>query len=527
MSDSVQCGASSPSRPASHPSHVSQTSHPLVAGVDTSTSATKVVVVDAVTGETLRFGSAPHPEGTSVDPAAWWRAFLDAARLAGGLDDVSAISVGGQQQGMVLLGADGRPVRRAILWSDVRSAPQAEELTRMLGALDFADAAELGAVEPGDIESDDVIARGRLRWLRAVGSALVPSLIITKLRWVLEHESDNARRTAAVCLPHDWLSWRIAGNDPDAGRFDLHALFTDRSEAAGTGYFDTTANVYRPRLLDMGFGRHDVILPRVLGPREWTLKADPAIAGSKVEGGCLIGPGGGDNAIAALGLDMGVGDVSVSVGTSGVVAAVAERRACDPSGCTNGFADATGRFLPALGMFNSSRILDAGRELLNVDYAAFDELALAARPGAGGVTLIPYFEGERVPPRPDDTARLLGLTLANAHRENIARAFVEGLLCNLNDSLRLIASLGVPVERVLLIGGGSRSEAVRNIAPEVFGLDVALPEPGEYVALGAARQAAWVLSGDARPPRWAVPVERTLKAESHTEIFRRYERLRG
>ena len=505
----------------------------LVAGVDTSTQSTKVRVTDAATGEMVRFGQAKHPDGTSVNPEAWWQAFQEAAEQAGGLDDVAALAVGGQQHGMVLLDDHGRVIRDALLWNDTRSATNADVLIARLGE------AEKAADGSEDDLSDDPTMRGRQRWVKAVGSSLVASLTITKVAWAAANEPENAARIAAICLPHDWLSWRIAGHGPlgeDATaeelKANLDALFTDRSDASGTAYFDATANEYRRDLLAMALGRSeeeiaDIVLPRVLGPTETGDVADPAIAGKDVEGGCPIGPGGGDNAMASLGLSMGVGDVSISLGTSGVAAAISPVPAYDMTASVTGFADCTGHWLPLACTINGSRISDAGRAALGVDYDELAELAAASEPGAGGITLVPYFDGERTPNRPDATAALYGMTLANTKLENIARAFVEGLLCSQRDCLELVKGLGVDVKRILLIGGGAKSAAVRALAPAILGMDVELPETDEYVAIGAARQAAWLLSGEAEPPAWPVKVETTLTGEPTPQVYEQYVRWRG
>ena len=199
----------------------------LVAGVDTSTQSCKVRVTDAETGEMVRFGQAKHPNGTSIDPKFWWDAFLEAAQQAGGLDDVEALAVGGQQHGMVILDQQGNVIRDAMLWNDISSAPQAAALIEKMGE---------APAEEG--EPEDVIARGKQRWVKAVGSSPVASFTLTKVAWVAENEPENAKKIAAICLPHDWLSWRIAGYGPVAEGEDAHleALFTDRSDASGTIY---------------------------------------------------------------------------------------------------------------------------------------------------------------------------------------------------------------------------------------------------------------------------------------------------
>jgi len=430
----------------------------LVMGVDSSTQSCKVVIFDTDTGAVVREGRASHPNGTEVDPAAWWSALQDAITDAGGLDDVVAWAIGGQQHGMVVLDDAGRVIRPALLWNDTRSAGAAAELITEFGA--------------------EILAQR---------SGLVPvaSFTITKLRWLRDHEPDNAARVAAVALPHDWLTWRLRGFGPGSARGPvLEELVTDRSDASGTGYWDPATGGYDRELLAAALGS-DAVLPRVLGPQEWVLD----------EAGRRVGPGAGDNAGAALGLGAGPGDAVVSIGTSGTVFAVSERRTIDPTGTVAGFADATGRFLPLVATLNAARVLDAVGGLLGVDHVELSRLALAAESGAGGLALVPYFEGERTPNLPDATASLTGMTLASTTRENLARAAVEGMLGGLDAGLEALRALGVPLERALLIGGGAQSEAVRAIAPLVFGIPVEIPEPGEYVALGAARQAAMVAQG--------------------------------
>lgn len=436
----------------------------LVMGVDSSTQSCKVVITDAATGAIVREGRRAHPNGTEVDPAAWWSALQGAIADAGGLGDVHAWAIGGQQHGMVVLDESGRVIRAALLWNDTRSAGAAADLIAEFAADQLA---------------------------RRTGLVPVASFTITKLRWLRDCEPEHAARVAAVALPHDWLTWRLRGFGPEGESARgpvLDELVTDRSEASGTGYWDPATGGYDRELLVAALGSeklgHDAILPRVLGPQEWVSDAE----------GRRVGGGAGDNAAAALGLGAGPGDVVVSIGTSGTVFAVSEQRTIDPTGTVAGFADCTGRFLPLVATLNAARVIDAIAGLLGVDHAELSRLALAAEPGARGLALVPYFEGERTPNLPDATASLTGMTLASTTRENLARAAVEGMLGGLRAGLEALRALGVPLERALLIGGGAQSEAVRVIAPLVLGVPVEVPAPGEYVALGAARQAASVLS---------------------------------
>ena len=454
----------------------------LAAGVDSSTQSCKVVIRDVDSGALIRQGSAPHPAGTEVDPEAWWQALHTAIEAAGGLDDVEALAVGGQQHGMVCLDEHGEVVRPALLWNDTRSAQAATDLVGELGA--------------------EV-------WAQAVGSVPVASFTVTKLRWLAEHEPENAARVAAVCLPHDWLTWRLRGST------DISELITDRSDASGTGYWSPATGEYRQDLLKRAFGR-EVLLPRVAGAGE--------VVGRF--GDIALGPGAGDNAAAALGLGARAGDVVVSIGTSGTVFAVSDIPTAEATGTVAGFADATGRFLPLVCTLNAARVLDAGAAMSGTDLDGLSKAALSAPPGADGLTLIPYLEGERTPNLPDAAGSLHGLRLANATSAHLARAAVEGMLCGLADGLDALTALGVPVERILLIGGGARSEAVRTIAPAILGRPVAVPPPGEYVADGAAAQAAWVLAGSEEPPRRVTQGTETFEAEPLPEVRRRYHEYR-
>ena len=441
-------------------------SRPFVAGVDSSTQSCKVVICDPVSGRIVREGRASHPEGSEVDPQAWWDAFLEAVRAAGGLDDVRALSVGGQQHGMVCLDSQGEVIRPALLWNDTRSAGAAEELT----------------CERGDGDRE----RGARWWARATGLVPVASFTVTKLRWVADNEPENARKIAAICLPHDWLSWKIRGGFDAVG---MEGLCTDRSDASGTGYMDRADAAYRHEILAQALRisveeAEEIILPKICKPAEAMGCGDPAQGWGEI----AIGPGCGDNAGAALGVGLGVGQALLSLGTSGVVAVVSETPVEDPSGQVAGFADASGHWLPLACTLNASRILDAVGAMTGLGYEELDEAALSV-PDAGGLRLVPYFEGERTPNLPDATARLEGMTLKNSTRAHLARAGVEGLLAHMRFALECVRELGVPIEKVLVVGGGVRSRAVQSLAPEFLEVPVEFPEAAEYVALGAARQA--------------------------------------
>jgi xylulokinase len=456
----------------------------LVAGVDSSTQSTKVLLCEAEDGTVVGQAAAPHPDGTECDPELWWRALGEAGR--GLLDRADAIGVAAQQHGMVVLDQAGQVIRPALLWNDMRSAPQAAELITELG--------------------------GPAEWARRTGSVPSASFTVTKLRWLAEHEQAAAQRTAHVLLPHDWLTWKLAGE----GGGPAEAT-TDRGDASGTGYFSPAAGRWRPDIAEAALG-HPVGLPRVAAPAEIV---------ARTPGGAALSAGTGDNMGAALGLGVGLGEVVVSIGTSGTAYAVAAEPAADESGLVAGFADATGRFLPLVATVNAARILTVTARMIGTDIAGLDRLALAAPAGAGGLTLLPYLDGERSPRRPGASGVLSGLTSTNTTPENLARAAVEALLCSLADAIANLADCGITAQRVILIGGAARSEPVRRIAPAIFGVPVTVPPLAEYVALGAARQAAWALSGAAAPPDWPLAGSTAeYTAEPDPSVRERYAALR-
>ncbi|WP_159613802.1 xylulokinase [Glutamicibacter sp. JC586] len=450
-----------------------------VLGIDSSTQSCKALLVNAATGEVVAEQRSGHPQGTQVDPQHWITALEEATE--GLLERASAVSIAGQQHGMVALDEQGEPVREAMLWNDISSAPQARELTEELG--------------------------GAAASARKIGSVPVASLTVSKLRWLRDHEPQNAARTAQVLLPHDYLTWHLGGRKE---------IVTDHGDASGTGYYDPAGRRFLPELAASALG-HPVTLPRLAQANE---------AVGRTVSGAMIGAGTGDNMAAALGLDLQPGDVCISIGTSGVASAVVSQSVHDGSGMVNGFVAADGKYLPLACTLNGAPVLDFGARMLGVGQQEFSDLALAAEPGSQGVVLLPYFGGERTPNRPEATGLLQGLR-STTTREQIARAYVEGLLCSMKDAVAALeASTKVATRRILLIGGGAQSEAVRVIAPQIFGVAVDVPQTAEYVALGAARQAAWALSGDEQPPVWDIADSTGYQATPRPEIYAHYAKLR-
>jgi xylulokinase len=456
----------------------------LVAGVDTSTQATKVLVVDPDDGRVVAVGRAPHEvTGTGgareTDPEVWWRALRLALAETGRAGEVDAIAVAGQQHGLVTLDGGGRPVRPAILWNDTRSAVEARELTEALGG------------GPG--------------WAERVGLVPVPSFTATRWAWLRRHEPERAAATEAVRLPHDFVTERLCGRGA-----------TDRGDASGTAWWSTRDEDYVGEVLEL-VDLDPSMLPEVLGPREPAGEVTPPAARELgLPAGTLVGPGTGDNMGAALGLGARAGEPVVSLGTSGTAYAVMEERAADPTGTVAGFADASGRFLPLAATLNATLAVDRVAGWLGVDReAAADRTE---------VVVLPYLDGERTPNLPRAAGMVAGLRHATT-REEILLAAYEGAAASLVEALDLLADQGSgldPAAAILLVGGGARGAVWQRTVARLSGRPVQVPQAVELVALGAAAQAAACLSGDApeeMASRWGTrhgiavepPAERDLE----------------
>ncbi|GAA1169101.1 FGGY family carbohydrate kinase [Streptomyces hebeiensis] len=455
----------------------------IVAGLDSSSGFTRVVVCDADTGAVLRQGYAQHPvdpKATDVDPQMWLLSLGEAA-TGGLLEGVQAIGVSAQQHGMVALDRQGDLVRPALIGNDKRAQVAAADLVDALG--------------------------GRHAWAEAVGSVPQSGQLVAKLRWLARTEPDAARRTALVLQPHDWLVWQLLGRPA--------RRTTDRGAASGTGYWSARTGAYRTDLVELALG-HQAALPEVLGPAD--------AAGTTPEG-LLISAGTGETMAAAFGLGVGVGDAVVSLGASGSVMAVHHESLADPTGLITSFADATGMHLPVVHTLNAVRALRGTAELLGTDdLGELSALALKSTPGSSGLVFLPYLEGERTPRLPHTAGTLTGLRRESMKPEHLARAAFEGMLCSLADAMDVLRGRGVEVRRVFLLGAAAELPAVQAVAPAIFGAQVVVPQPADYAAIGAARQAAWAL-GYARgslsphtPPAWQGAAAQVFEAGDDTAV---------
>jgi len=430
----------------------------VVCGVDSSTQSCTVVLRHPDTGKVLGFGKAPHPKTyppkSEQAPSDWWAALKQAIQS---LDygAIGSISIDGQGHGSVLLDESGNVIRPAKLWNDTESKNESQELIKKIGMAD---------------------------WIRLTSIVPVPAFTITKLAWIKKHEPEHLNKCRKILLPHDWLVYRLSGN-----------FVTDRSEASGTGYFSPATGKWLPELLSLVDPNIDwePILPDVANADDTVGKVTYKAANELgIPHNIPIAPGCNDNSASALGLGLKNSDVCISIGTSGTVFTPSQMPVFDTRGYVNGNADATGAFLPLVCTLNAGKVIDWMCAIFKVDHGEASRLALSAPSKPNRPIVIPFFDGERSPNLPDAMGKLLGVRL-DTTREEIFRAFYEGILLGLAFGLEALQKAGVDISgRIIITGGGASSPAFVQFLSDILNRPIWVSEETKSAAMGAAVQAA-------------------------------------
>jgi xylulokinase len=449
----------------------------LVAGVDSSTQGTKVVVLDAEAGTIVAEGRSPHVvTGTGgareSDARGWWTALAEAIGATGCAARIDAISVAAQQHGLVALDGDGEPLHPAILWNDTRSAPDARDLVEALGG-------------PG-------------AWAGRLGSVPTASFTVTSWAWLRRTRPEVAGRVRAIRLPHDYLTERLTGR-----------AVTDRGDASGTGWWSPAEGRYVDEVLGLPqIGIDPGMLPQVRQPGEPAGPlTDAAARALGLQAGIPVGAGTGDNMGAALGLGLGPGVPVVSLGTSGTAYVVSGTPTADPTGTIAGFADASGAYLPLAATLNCTLAIDRIAGWLGIDR---EDVA-----DGTDVVVLPYLGGERTPYLPAAGGTFVGLRDDTQPGEILLAAY-RGAVASLLEAVDRLAAQGSGIAAdapLVLIGGGAAGRAWRRVASELSGRALQIPDARELVAIGAAAQAAACLGGEA-----AADVARRWRTRDGTRI---------
>jgi xylulokinase len=438
----------------------------LYIGVDSGTQSVKAIALDLATGRVVAEARAPHtliaglPPGHLEQHPAEWVAAMDAAigQVAAKIDParVRGIGVSGQQHGFVPLDEDGRVIRPAKLWCDTSTIAECAILTRKLG--------------------------GPAAVIRKTGLPFLPGYTAPKVLWLKRHEPANFKRLRHILLPHDYLNFYLTGN-----------YFMEPGDASGTGFLDVRKRAWSQAAMGAVDRKVAACLPSLSASSEPCGLLRPEVAGRYgFPADTLVSAGGGDNMMGAIGTgNVAPGTVTASFGTSGTIYAYAKQPVVDPNGEIAAFCSSTGGWMPLLCTMNVTGVTEQVRTLFGWDLAELERQAAAAPAGADGLTLLPYFDGERTPNLPKGTGVFFGLNRGTLAKGHLARAAIEGAMLGMNYGLERLAALGVKPREIRLTGGGARSPLWRQIAADVFGVPVVAMAEDESAALGGALQAAW------------------------------------
>jgi D-xylulose kinase len=442
----------------------------LLLGIDSGTQSTKVLLVDGKTGKVL--GSAAQaydlipglpPGAKEQHPRTWREATAKSIRqvlreTSAKPEEVRAIGVSGQQHGFVPLDQNGDVIRPAKLWCDTSTAPECLEITEKVGGLK--------------------------RTIRALGNAVLPGFTASKILWLKKHEPRNFRRLATVLLPHDYLNFWLTGEK-----------VMEYGDASGTALLDVRKRRWSSEALAAIDSDFAAKLPPLIPSDQPAGRLQPSTAKELgLTGDVLVSAGGGDNMMGAIGTgNTREGVITASFGTSGTIYACAEKPVIDPQGEIAAFCDSTNRWLPLLCTMNVTVATEMIRRDFKWTHEAMDAAVAKAPPGADGLLLLPYLEGERTPNVPDGSGTFLGVTPKVFTAEHFARSAMEGVTLGMNYGLRRLAELGVKPTQIRATGGGANSKVWRQIMADVFNAEVVTLKVGEGAAFGAALQALWCL----------------------------------
>jgi len=440
-----------------------------VLGVDVGTGGTRAVILDqngrllaSATEEHEPFAS-PQIGWAEQNPEDWWRACGIAVRKAlasagfGG-DQIGCVGFSGQMHGAVMLDATDEAVRPALIWCDLRTEKQCQDLTQRIGAEEL---------------------------IRLTCNPALPNFTLTKFLWVRENEPENWKRVRSVMLPKDYVRFRLTGDRA-----------TDMADASGTLMLDVAHRRWSDEVLQAA-EMEKSLLPRLFESSEICGKVSVAgAAATGLQQGTPVVAGAGDQAAGAVGMGIAVpGAVSATIGTSGVVFAATDCPALDAKGRLHTFCHAVPGRWHVMGVTQSAglslrwfrdRFGAGGSENGTDSYERLTAEAAAIPPGSDGLLWAPYLMGERTPHLdPNARAALIGLT-ASHKRGHVVRAILEGVAFSLRDSFTLFAEMNVPVRNIRLGGGGARSLLWRQIQADVYGREVEILEAEEGAAYGAA-----------------------------------------
>lgn len=443
----------------------------LFAGIDAGTQSLKVLVYDPGARRVVASSSAALDLSSGADgsreqaPADWVAALHTCfgAIPSSVRSRIVALAVSGQQHGFVPLDAAGEVLAPAKLWCDTSTSAECVQIMDAVG--------------------------GASQTIALAGNPILTGYTASKLPWTKTHRPDAYARLATILLPHDYLNFVLTGQ-----------RFCEYGDASGTGWLDVRTRTWSRELLDATDPDRDLAdcLPPI-APPEALFDIDPVAAkGLGLPATVKVAVGGGDNMMAAIGTGcVTPGRLAMSLGTSGTLFAYSETPVVDPDGAWAAFCSSTGGWLPLICTMNCTVVTEQVADAFDFSTRHADGHLRATAPGADGLVMLPFLNGERTPDLPLGKGVLAGLDTTNMTPAHVYRAAMEGATYSLKYGYDAFVRAGMQFDRIVLTGGGSNSPQWRQMVADVFGLPVEVPTQPEGAAFGAALQALWAL-GNAR-----------------------------
>jgi xylulokinase len=435
-------------------------------GIDCGTQGTKAVISDGE-GTVLGRGYARHalierPSGAREQEPSWWvEAATTAIRQAGATTTpakVLALSVSGQQHGLVILDEHKQVIRPAKLWNDTETAPQNQQLVDLFG--------------------------GKKASVERFGIVPLTGYTVSKLLWIRDQEPENFARIRHILLPHEYLNFWLTG-----------VMAAEYGDASGTAFFDNRSRTWLKEVLDAidnGTGQLAKALPPLLKSSEIVGPVLPETAAELgLSPSCMVATGGGDNMMGAIGTgNVREGIVTLSLGTSSTVYSYRDAPTEDPTGNVAPFCSSSGGWLPLVCTMNATNVVTQTLQVLGKTVEDIDPALQTTEPGAGGITFLPFLNGERTPDLPQAQGSILGLAATNYTPANLIRAAIEGVTFGILNGLNLILR-GEAADTILVIGGGARSTEWRRLIADATGATIEVPSEEEAGCLGAIIQSIY------------------------------------
>ncbi|UTC58134.1 xylulokinase [Treponema sp. OMZ 305] len=440
----------------------------IVAGIDLGTQSLKAVLYDYEQKRIVAQASCPldlisKEDGTREQKPEWYDAALKSVfeKLPCELrSQIQAVGVSGQQHGFVPLDKDGQALYNVKLWNDTSTAEECRILTDKAG--------------------------GNAEVIKEVGNLMLPGFTAPKILWLKKHFPDGWKNVRYILLPHDYINYVLTGS-----------YVMEAGDASGTALFNPVKRRWSRTLCSLiDEGLYDLLAPLIASDTKAGTVSQKAAGLLGIPEGIPVSSGGGDNMMGAIGTGtVSDGFLTMSMGTSGTLYGYSDKPIADPERGLSGFCSSTGGWLPLLCTMNCTVATEQIRSLFGLPVAEFNRLAAAAEPGAQGVRVLPFFNGERTPNLPKGRASITGLTMTNSNKENICRAAMESAVFALKGGLDAFKKLGFEPKEIRLIGGGAKSPLWRQIAADIMNVPVSVPVSEEAAAMGAAVQALWCLEG--------------------------------